>query len=444
MFDIERFDNWVALHDNDEEAHELVSVVVENMVLARALLGPDAAAAIGREVVQSGLVGAYGSAEEHEALQHLDLGDPISAVEALFSDVDLLNFEFAQKANGLKCYAMTGMIESEDPTATFAEKRNHLSELLEWGRLICEMIPEERTAMPKFRSIWAAAEARFSVDLDRPVDIASFAQLAALSRVGTPEQVRKTLQNQISAKQLTVNERRELIPSSALSFLKDTPGFPSIWMLQEQPSPDLDELHEPTFIPVCSISMGERPFLPAEKHADGYRVGSGTSARTIDDYWEALDWLTQQPEPAFQPLGQGTAVRCKLEWARVDRKLLLNELTSVPASGAPARSLTEQVHQHLLACPGVGVHPLGHTSKLYRYRLKNGSEMALEKRIGEPWLYLPLLNMPTVADVDSADVPGTKQGRNSNLDAMPTFVDQPLRKFRLTSIADLHAVLGIL
>ena len=28
--------------------------------------------------------------------------------------------------------------------------------------MICGMIPVERTAMPKFRSIWAAAEARFS------------------------------------------------------------------------------------------------------------------------------------------------------------------------------------------------------------------------------------------------------------------------------------------
>jgi hypothetical protein len=446
MIDYERFDEWVAHHDDDKEASELTQVVIESIVLAGAVLGHEVAAAVGRQVVHSGLESAYGLTEADEALAHLELDDPISAVEQLFSDVDLLNFEFAQKANGLKCYAMTGMIEGEDPSATFEEKRNHLSELIEWGTMICEMIPEQRTALPEFRSICAAAQARFCVDLDHPVDIVAFAHLASLFREGTPEQVRKTLQNQISAKQLEVNERRDLLPDSALSFLKGASGFPSIWMLSEQATADEDEVSEPTFIPVCpaTFSRDERPFLPSERHPDGYHVGAGGAARTFDDYWQALDWLSQQPEPTFQPVGQDLPVRCKPEWARVDRKLLLNELASGSASGDAPKSLTEQVHLRLLKNRAIRVHPLGHTSKLYRFQLGNGLELALEKRIGEPWLYLRQDSAPTVKGVDYADVPGTKQGRHSNLNAISSFVDQPLRKFRLTSVADLDAVIAAL
>ena len=444
MIDYEMFDRWVEVHDNDGEAHELAQVVIENIVLTGALLGGKVADAIGREVALEGLGADQESYAATEFKAHLELGDPISAVELVFDEVDFLEFEFGQKANGLKCYVMTGMIESEDPTATFDEKRNHLSDLIEWGRMICEMVPEDRRALPKFRSICAAAEARFGIDLDQAINTTSFAHLAAFFREGTPDQVRKTLQNQISAKQLTVNEHRALIASSALLFLKGTPGFPSLWMLPENPPTDDEDLHEPIFIPVCpaTFSSEEKPFLPSEKHSDGYRVGVGGTARTIEDYWKALEYLAQSPEPIYQPLASEMPVRCKDQWQRVDRKFLENELASLSGPSNPVRSLTEQIHEHLSKLPTIRAHPIGHTSKLYRYRFDDGLEVALEKRIGEPWLYLRKENAPETAHVEYVDVEGSKQGRNSNLNALPTFADQSLRKFRLTSLGDLQVIIG--
>lgn len=443
MFDIERFDQWVALNDNDQEANELAEVVRETIMLTESLLGSSAAHALACEIVHDGLESAYGSVEGHEALAHLELGDSTSAVEQLFADIDLLNFKFAKQANGLKCYAMTGMIEGESSADTYEEKRQHLLQLVEWGRMICGIIPEEKRALRHVRSMVAAAEARLSLDLEYPVDTIAFAHLASLFREGSPEQVRKTLQNQISAKQLAVNERRQLLPESAHQFLKGAPGFPSIWMLADQEALDLDPVDEPIFIPLCPAtgSTEERPFLPSERHSDGYRIGAGASARSVDDYWEALRWLAQSPEPAFRPVGYEHPVRCKNEWSRVDKKLLESELASLTASGSP-RSITQQVHLRLMKRLGIEVHPLGHTDKVYRYRAPSGVELALEKRIGEPWLYARQGDLPAVAEVDHVDVTATKRGRNSNLNALPTFAGQPLRKYRLKSPADLDAILS--
>lgn len=414
-------------------------------MLTESLLGPRTAHALAREIVHDGLESAYGSVEEHEALVHLELGDATSAVQQLFADVDPLNFRFAKQANGLKCYAMTGMIEGESPADTYEEKRQHLLQLVEWGSMICGIVPEEKRALPHFRSIVAAAEARLSLDLGHPIDTAAFAHLASLFREGSPEQVRKTLQNQISAKQLAVNERRQLLPESAHQFLKGTVGFPSIWMLADQETVEADPVDEPIFIPVCPAtgSTEERPFLPSERHSDGYRVGAGASARSIDDYWEALHWLAQSPDPAFQPVGYEHPVRCKDQWSRVDKRLLASELASLTASGSP-RSITEQVHLRLMKQPGIEVHPVGHTAKVYRYRLQSGLELALEKRIGEPWLYARQDDLPAVAEVEHANVPPTKSGRNSNLNALPSLAGQALRKYRLKGPADLDAILSAL
>lgn len=446
MIDFERFDEWVAMHDDDREAIELSKVVVEVLMLTQALIGEQAAMEAAENIVTSSLEAAYGSAEGFEAQAHLELGDPISAVEELFGEVDFLNFKFAQQANGLKCYAMTGMLEGEAPSHSFDEKRLALSELIEWGEMICGMLHVDRAPLPNFRSIVSAARARFALDLDHPVEVSDFVHLAALFRDGTPDQAKKTLQNQISAKQVAINDRRQILPEGALAFLKGAPGFPSIWMLQEPSEAEGEAVGTPVFIPVCGAtpSTDEVPFLPSQRHADGYHIGAGSGARTETDFWTALAALSAMPEPAFQPVGAPSAMRCKSDWRRVDHDLLVNELNALQNAqeeGASS-SLTEQMHRRLMAHPSVTTHPLGHKDKGYRYRSEAGLELLLEKRVGEPWLYVAQHLAPKAINVTSEDVVASKRGRLSTLDALPTFKNQPLTKFRLRQISDLESVLN--
>lgn len=213
-------------------------------------------------------------------------------------------------------------------------------------------------------------------------------------------------------------------------------------MLQEQPSLDAEYVNEPIFVPVCpaTFSGSEKPFLPSERHDDGYRVGAGSAAESFSSYWQALEWLAQCPEPSFQPFGHDIPIKCKQEWLRIDRRLVENELAAV--STTSPRSLTDQIHQRLALNPKVKAHPVGHAAKAYRYRLDNGTELALEKRIGEPWLHIRQDILAEVAGVNHANVVGTNEGRNSTLNALPSFAGQPLCKFKLKSIGDLDAVMA--
>lgn len=446
MIDFERFDDWVAMHDDDREAIELSKVVVEVLTLTQTLIGEQAAMEAAESIVTSSLEAAYGSAEGFEAQAHLELGDPVSAVEELFGEVDFLNFKFAQQANGLKCYAMTGMLEGEAPSHSFDEKRLALSELIEWGEMICGMLHVDRAPLPNFRSIVSAARARFALDLDHPAEVADFVHLAALFRDGTPDQAKKTLQNQISAKQVAINERRQIMPEGALAFLKGAPGFPSIWMLQEPSEAEDKGVGTPVFIPICGATPAadEVPFVPSQRHTDGYHIGVGSGARVEADFWAALEALSAMPEPAFRPVGAPSAMRCKPDWRRVDRDLLENELTALQGAQGQgvSLSLTEQMHRRLMAHPSIVVHPIGHRDKGYRYRSAAGLELLLEKRVGEPWLYVVQHVAPRAISVTSEDVVATTRGRLATLDALPTFKNQPLTKFRLRQISDLESVLS--
>lgn len=143
----------MAQNDDDAEAAELAKVVVDTIILANALLGSDVTDEMGRVVVEAGLKHAYVESEGHEAWEHLALGDPVSAIQVLFDDVDMLNFEYGSQSNALKCYAMTGMIEGERSDSSFNEKTNHLRELVSWGGMICDMVTEQRAPLTTFRSL---------------------------------------------------------------------------------------------------------------------------------------------------------------------------------------------------------------------------------------------------------------------------------------------------
>ncbi len=444
MFDFERFDQFVAVHDNDVESHELSTVAIKFVVLIEALFGHTAALAVASDVVQTGLKGAFGDADGFEAQAHLDLGDGVSALEELFDEVDLLNFKFGQDSQALKCYAMTGMLENEQPAASYNDKLNGLGELLAWGSMICAIIPLEQADLAAFRSIVMAAEARFSLDLDHPVDANQFAHLAALFRDGSPDQVRKTIQNQISAKQLAVDDSRKIMPESALNFLKGVPGFPSIWMLPDCADEPQTKVSAPIFIPVgrSLFIAAETPFLPSQRHTDGYHIGAGGQSEIVTDYWQALAKLETLSEPSFTPVGLAHPVKCKEEWLRVDQSLIQNELEAIEQDPASTSvSLTEQAHRRLMSNPKIQTHSAGHSKKVYRYRTTPGIELALEKRIGEPWLLMLEKLAPSIEGVTAESVGADNIGRNSNLGSLPTFSGQPLTKFRITRVADLEAVL---
>lgn len=437
MFDTARFDEWVKVHANDDEAFELTKVAHECTAIVESMFGADVALKLARGIVEAGLAGPFTTGEAPETEEHLGLGDGLSAVEVMSDEIDLLNFDFGWKANAIKCYAMTGMLEDEQPDQSFEDKRHALQQLVFWGEMITDMVPETRHELPKFRAIVQAAAARLAIDLEHPVDVQSFAHLAAMFREGTAEQTRKTIQNQISAKQLAVNDSRRLLPESALQFLKGVSSFPSIWMLSEVDDND-GPLTNPVFIPVCVLASGDRPFLPCEKHPDGFRVGSGANAKVVEEYWDALQALSAEAEPAFQPLGSHDSVRCRVAWTRVDRSQIEAEMAAAKTATA---SLTDQVHRRLTSNFGARIHPAGHTDKMFRYVLPSGTEIAVEKRVGEPWLYARTDALAATPDVPSKIVTDTKHGRNSNLNALPTFKTQPLTKFRVKSVSEADAVM---
>ena len=104
---------------------------------------------------------------------------------------------------------------------------------------------------------------------------------------------------------------------------------------------------------------------------------------------------------------------------------------------------TEILHKQILARPEVEEHPLGHTSKVYRYRTRLGHEFALEKRRGYPNLFIPASAVRSLpANLDVTTVAAGRTGRNSNLNALPTLRDRQLLRLQVTSANEADQILS--
>lgn len=103
---------------------------------------------------------------------------------------------------------------------------------------------------------------------------------------------------------------------------------------------------------------------------------------------------------------------------------------------------TEILHRHILANPAVAEHPIGHTSKVHRYRTRTGQEFAVEKRHGNPILLVPASSvraLPSTLNVTT--VAAGRKGRNSNLNALTTFRDKALIRLEVGSVSEADELL---
>lgn len=325
MFDPAIYDAWLNGEDDSAEVQEFLRLTAVQIQMIDAVHGTELAAPLVKQLADD--LG-YGSGypevpyEDTELAIYLDSGDVEGAISELLNDPNLAiaDTRFAAQIHGLRCYVFTGLLtEQSSGNESYQEQLNALTELVAWAGRICASVPAELVAMPRFRILAAAAEARLAIDLGHAVDQAQFAALASCFRDGTPEQIRKTVQNQVAAQQLEVNDQRQLLPSSAIRFLRGAGRFPSLWTLPGSASEGVLAIDRPVFVPVCPPLFGQSdcPFLPGERHDDGYHVGTGGNAKVFADYWDALDWLTKSPEPAFQPRNAPRPVRCRPTWIRV-------------------------------------------------------------------------------------------------------------------------------
>jgi hypothetical protein len=332
MFDASIFDAWKDMDDCSAELQEMLFLTRVQIEMIDAVHGSTVAAPIVRQLAEEL---KYGSTfpevpfEQTEVGLYLAAGDAQGALSELLTSRHLVTHKskFAVLISGLRCYVATGLLlPRDDVGAAYSAQLLELQGQIDEALLICASVPVELVSMPRFRILASAAEARLTLDLGHAVDVVKFAALASFFRDGTPEQIRKTLQNQIAAQQLAVNDQRQLMPDSAMQFLRGAGRFPSLWLLPDSATGDGAPIEAPVFVPVCPPLFGRKdcPFLPGERHEDGYHVGSGDHARVIADYWEALDWLTKSPEPAFQPRKAAGPMRCKTTWIRVSA----SELTS--------------------------------------------------------------------------------------------------------------------
>lgn len=326
MFDASVHAAWLETEDDTAVVQEMLLLTRVQIDMIYAVHGAKVAEPIVKQLIDDlSYADAFSDVpfDETEVGRCLTRRDIRGAAYKLLTSPGLITFEtqFADLIHSLRCYVMTGLLQVQDDAgASYEGKREALQGLIDEALSICASVPVELVAMPRFRILAAAAEARLTLDLGHAVDVVKFAALASFFRDGTPEQIRKTLQNQIAAQQLAVNDQRQLLPDSAMQFLRGAGRFPSLWQLPDSATGDGAPIETPVFVPVCPPLFGRKdcPFLPEERHEDGYHVGAGDHARVIADYWEALDWLTKSPEPAFQPRKAAGPMRCKSTWVRVN------------------------------------------------------------------------------------------------------------------------------
>lgn len=96
---------------------------------------------------------------------------------------------------------------------------------------------------------------------------------------------------------------------------------------------------------------------------------------------------------------------------------------------------TAELHTLLVSHRNVVEHPKGHSKYVLRYRTACGHEVAVEKRAGTPLLYFTRsLAEGRINDLTPDWLPGSKTGRNSNLNTLETFRNKPLARLRVTTL----------
>jgi len=105
--------------------------------------------------------------------------------------------------------------------------------------------------------------------------------------------------------------------------------------------------------------------------------------------------------------------------------------------------LTESLHRQIMLRSGVKEHPKRHTDKVYRYQTSLGFEFAVEKRAIYPVLLVPAAAVKSRPEaLDLTTVAAGTEGRNHNVNALPTFRDRPLLRLQVRSVSDADRLLN--
>lgn len=363
------------------------------------------------------------------------------------------------KSYNLKMYAMLGTVDfgSGEPE----ELQGFVEEVVSWARELVSTVAREDSE-PFLCFFAKAALARLDLDMGRNPVIDDFVALASLARHPHNEPLTndllelpyKTIQNLISAKTLQRVGDRKLAHRSAHEWMKKQWPYDILYPSQVFAAPIAaafsEAIEEPVFVPMIAEAKNivAEPYLPEQRHEDGYRVQLPDGELTITDYWEALSLLKANPSarvstphlPQYLPISKNWRV---FEKAVIVRMIANEQSVRNEGVGGKPSGLCEQFLRVVEKHPQFAVHQKRHTKKMSRYKCSNGQELAIEKRPDRPLIYVVASSANErkfAGRIIRRKGPGPG-GRNSNLNTMEAFEGQELLVLRPETLEQARSIL---
>lgn len=398
----------------------------------------------------------YTETDAREIVSRLPDANFLAIIER-FRDLPALSLPFISKSYNLKMFAMIGSIDAEGKS--LQELQHKAESIVLWaeGLARSSMSPETE---PYFCFFAQAARARLDLDLGKDPQFDAFACLASLARHPLADPItsnvldtpRKTIQNLISAKTLERIGEDRLVHASAFQWMSkqwsDAVLFPSVLFATEQPDASEKVFDDPVFVPniVEARTRIEEPFLPMHGDPDGFHLRTPKGDQVVADFWAAIDLVKIHPGAKVKARHEAAYCSFSGKWSVMERRLI-EDMIKVEAtkSVADEATLSDQCARLVSRHPNASEHRKGHSRKLYRFRISNGNELAIEKRQGRPLVYILAKDaFRTVLGDKIVRVKGPDPvGRNSNLDAMDAFVNQPLFVLRPETVGDMEQILSV-
>ncbi|WP_300394105.1 hypothetical protein [Henriciella sp.] len=455
------FDDFHDQHFDDLLEEECASVLARICASTEALLGE----APVRSMLQKAAEQVHGSKhfgssddlEEEFCLQG-SYREAASAIARL-GVLSVNGVPLQYKSYNLKMYAMLGVVDigSGEPE----EIQAFVEEVVSWANALVATVAREETE--PFMCFFAkAASARLDLDMGRNPLIDEFAALASLARHPHSEPLTndllelpyKTIQNLISAKTLERVGDRKLAHKSAHEWMRKQWPYDILYPSRVFAAPIAaavsETIEEPVFVPVIAEAKNivAEPYLPEQRHEDGYHIQLADRELTIIDYWEALSLLRANPSarvstphlPQYLPLSKNWRV---FEKAVIDGMIANEQPARFEGAGDKPAGLCEQFLRIVEKHPKVAAHRVGHTKKMLRYKCSNGQEVAVEKRPDRPLIYVVASSKNETKFADRTirrKGPGP-DGRNSNLNAMDAFVGTELLVLRPDTLEQARSIL---
>lgn len=397
----------------------------------------------------------YSESDAREIISSLPDADYHTLIER-FRDLPDLALPFIAKSYDLKMFAMIGSI---DAVGSVEELQHKAESVVLWAERLARSTMSEETE-PYFCFFSRAARARLDLDLGKDPQFDAFACLASLARHPLADPItrtvldtpRKTIQNLISSKSLERVGEDRIRHAQAFQWMSkqwsDAILFPSVLFSIDKYDVSEKVFDNPVFVPhVVEVSTRtEEPFLPMHGNPDGFHLRTSEGEQIIPDFWAAIDLIKLHPTAKVKTRHEASYSSFSGKWSVMERKLIEDMIkVETGKSMADEATLSDQCARLVARHPNASEHRKGHSKKLYRFRISNGNELAIEKRQGRPLVYI--LAKDTFRSVLGDKIIRVKGpdpvGRNSNLDAMDAFVNQPLFVLRPETIGEMEAILSV-